>query len=147
MNDEPRRPGRPPFRPTPVQRQQVEDAAILGASQDDIARVLGIDRNTLVKYFQPELSKAALHLRIEAMGQLRRSAKKGNVSAQKKLADWSESLIAAQEQGKDQDGNPAAPKKRGVKLGKKEQAQLEAKNAGDGNEWGEDLKFDGGLPN
>ena len=56
MTDKPKnKGGRPPYQPTPDQRRQVEMMAAYGIKHEDIAGVLGIDRNTLAKHFRAEL--------------------------------------------------------------------------------------------
>jgi DNA invertase Pin-like site-specific DNA recombinase len=47
--------GRPPFVPTEQQRHTVEVLVAHGVAERVIAKVLGIDRNTLRKHFRDEL--------------------------------------------------------------------------------------------
>lgn len=54
--------GRPRFAASEKDRAFVKRMAALGASQDDIARVIGCDRNTLVKHFRQDIEDG----RIEA---------------------------------------------------------------------------------
>lgn len=120
---------------------------MLGYSLDDIGKQLGVTRQTVAKYFPEELKKASQHLLREGVELLRRSAKKGNVSAQKQLVAIASGIVGGQSMEKWQQEAAAPGKAPGAKLGKKEQAQLDAKKAGEGTEWGEDLGFEGGLPN
>jgi len=50
------------FKPTPKQRQLVEEAAGYGLKQADIARFLKCDINTLYKYFRRELDNGKFKL-------------------------------------------------------------------------------------
>lgn len=50
--------GRPPFEPTAEQRAKVEGMAACGIPQQQMALVLGIDDETLRKYFRHELDTA-----------------------------------------------------------------------------------------
>ena len=49
--------GRPKFKPTDEQRQEVSTLAKYGVRQDTIASALGIAVNTLKKYFETELEQ------------------------------------------------------------------------------------------
>ncbi len=51
--------GRPPHQPTEAGRKQVEAMSSYGIPQDDIARVIGISKNTLEKHYREELDLAA----------------------------------------------------------------------------------------
>lgn len=113
---------RPPFEPTPEQRKTVSIAAGGGMSHEQIAIGLGIDRKTLEKYFEAELSTVAYQRRLEVLDAMHHAAMKGNVSAQKAYLAL-EPAIAA----------PPAPKE--PQLGKKEKAQADAKTAAVGSEW------------
>lgn len=128
-------PGRPPFKPTAAQRRQVEELVSCGMGHTDIARALGIARETLRKYFADELAEGLARRRAEVIALLYKSARKGNVSAQKAL-----DLATARAGAQASFAEDAEPAPRPVKLGKKEQAQLDAATAGEGSEWGDDLK-------
>lgn len=55
--------GRPRFQPTEVDRRFVQRMSRLGLSHSDMATVVGCDRDTLTKYFRPEIEEG----RIEGM--------------------------------------------------------------------------------
>lgn len=134
-----------PFNPTEEMRDEVELLAACGLEHRAIASGLRINVLTLEKYFRNELDYGSPRKLHEILSMLYKSAKRGNVQAQKKLLEIVEKRATA-----DQIATWAAEKSIPVRLqpGKKEQAAMDAKTAGDGNEWGDDLKFNGGaLPN
>lgn len=109
-----KRRGRPPYKPTLVQRSTVEQMRYCGESVAVIARALKVDEDTLRKHFVEELADGHARRRKEVVGFLFASAKKGNVSAQKKLEEMGRGLDRVRDE-------PAPPK-----LGKKEAAQADA---------------------
>lgn len=119
----PRRgPGQPEHRPTIEMRQTVEEMKFCGESEDVIARALGISTPTLRKHYAVELSDGHSNRRKEVIGLLFTAARKGNVSAAKRLDEMGRIAGAA-----------SAVKAREVKppkLGKKEQAQEAAAQVG-----------------
>src|SRR5262245_26562673 len=131
---EKRKTGRPPLKPTPKQRRTVEELRSCGESADSIARALRIDVETLRKHFADELAHGHSRRRLEVVGMLFKSARGGNVSAQKHL----EHMTAAAGAEAGFIAPEDAPAKV-AKLGKKEQAQEAASTAGTGTEWGNDL--------
>lgn len=126
--DEPDKGGRPPFEPTEMQRRQVAIAAGGGMTHEAIAAALGISPPTLRKYFAQELIEMASKRRIEALNKLYRLGMKGNVSALKTYIAAGEAANAAP---------PAPPEPKPEKLGKKELADIDARTAQAGTEWGE----------
>jgi DNA-binding CsgD family transcriptional regulator len=134
--------GRPPFKPTKAQRERVKTCKAAGMTNDELALGLGIDRNTLEKHFAYELGQGATNRRQEAMDKLWQLGKGGNVSALKAyiskleedkyqippapLARKTDKQAAAEASGTDE---------KIEKLGKKEQAQVDAVNAGQNTEW------------
>lgn len=114
--------GRPAFKPTSVQRRLVTNAAASGMSHQEISIALGVSRNTLEKYFEKEISTAALRRRMEVMDAMARTALKGNVSAQKAFLAQVPTLAAP----------PVVPEK---PMGKKEQAEVAAVGAQAGTGW------------
>ncbi|MDX3932685.1 MAG: hypothetical protein QHC77_12200 [Stenotrophomonas sp.] len=124
--------GRPAFKATAVQRRLVTNAAASGMSHQEISIALGVSRNTLEKYFEKEISTAALRRRMEVMDAMARTALKGNVAAQKAFLAQTPTLAA-----------PPVPQEKPV--GKKEQANAEAVGAQAGTEW-EDLLDDKVTP-
>jgi len=117
-----RKSGRQAFAPTAAQRRKVTNAAAGGMAHEEIAIALGVCRNTLTKYFEFELSTGAMNRRAEVYDAMVRTALKGNVTAQRALLAMTPTLAAP----------PAETEK---PLGKKEQANADAKTAADGTEW------------
>ena len=60
MSKQPNKGGRPCFAPTDKQRGQVEAMTAYGATEEDIAMVVGISRPTLRKHFRKELDVGAV---------------------------------------------------------------------------------------
>lgn len=134
LSDEPptRGRGRPPYQPTKTLRLTVERMCSVGDSHDTIARALGIDSDTLRKYYPDELLNGASRRRREVVELVYAGAKKGNASLIKRIEEMtrvSSAVVDAED----------APRARQPKLGKKEAAQQDALTAGAGNEWGDDL--------
>lgn len=95
-------------------------------SHEEIAIGLGITRPTLEKHFAHELSTGAYQKRLEVIDAMHRSAKKGNVAAQKAYVSMTPRVAAP----------PApAPAGKASKVGKKEQAEADAQGAQTGTEW------------
>lgn len=126
------KPGRPAFKPTPVQRRKVSIAAGAGMVHEEIALGLGIARNTLEKYFEQELSVGAYSRRLEVLDAMHRTAVKGNVAAQKAYVALTPALAA-----------PPTPAEK--PKGKKAQAQDDAEGAARGTDW-DDLLPPGVTP-
>lgn len=117
--------GRPPFKPTPKQREQVMNMIATGANLTETAAVIGIDTDTLNKYFPEEIATAKARKRCEWISWLVGSAKptgenKGNVAAQKALL----TLVVLDDPAPGEDARP-----RTGQLGKKEVAQKQAESA------------------
>lgn len=129
--------GRPSFKPTAAQRRKVEELRSVGMSKDDVAAVLGVTRPTLDKHFEVELQVGAAKKRAEVVSFLYKSARGGNVSAQKKLEEMTR-VTLAEEANTRIDSRQASPSS---KLGKKATQELEAQTAGQGTPWGDDLVF------
>jgi hypothetical protein len=117
--------GRPPFQPTEEQRRTVSIAAGGGMSHEVIAISLGIDRKTLEKHFEAELSTVAYQRRVEVIEAMHMSALKGNVSAQRAYLQLEPALAVPP------DGAEGKPKP----VGKKEQADADAKTAAANSAW------------
>lgn len=131
--------GRPQFKPTPKLKTQVERRIAVGWTQIDIAAEIGIDVKTLNVHFADQLTHGLARKRGEALDLLWRSARGGNVSAQRTLA-------AMQTPTPGEKSELVADKiERAVRLGKKEIAQQEAETAGAGTDWGDDLVPGKGL--
>lgn len=95
-------------------------------SHEEIAIALGVARNTLEKYFDGELSVGAYKRRAEVMEAMHKAALKGNVAAQKAFVAMTPMVAAPPVEA-------AEPKPE--KLGKKEQADVDAKGAEQGTSW------------
>jgi hypothetical protein len=116
--------GRPPYSPTIESRQMVEEMKFCGESENTIARALRIDVDTMRKHFADELAYGHASRRREIVSLLFKSARDGNVSAQKKLEEMGRVAGAAAEiDRRGQAPTPPAP----PKLGKKEQQLVDAK--------------------
>ena len=76
---------RPAFEPTDEQRKQVEAMAGFGIPQVDIAKVIGISKPTLEKYFRGELD----------VGSVKATAKVAQSLFKKATSDGSQSVTAA----------------------------------------------------
>jgi len=87
--------GRPSYRPSIEDRQTVEELKFVGESDNTIARALGIDPDTLRKHFAGELADGHSQRRKEVIGLLFKSARDGNVAAQKKLEEMGKAAGAA----------------------------------------------------
>jgi hypothetical protein len=107
-----------------------------GESESTIAKSIGVDVDTLRKHCATELDSGFSNRRREVIGLLYKSARSGNVTAQKRLEEMTRLVGAAEEFAKGDD-KPAQP--RPVRLGKKEVQQEQALNAGVNSEWGDDL--------
>jgi len=126
--------GRPEFKVTDALRRQVAIAAGGGMSHEEIAIAVGCSRNTLEKHFEAELSEGALKRRFDVMQALYRAAtgkaKRVNVTAAKLYL--ATPAAAAPPPAKPQEGDAAKEK-----LGKKEQAERDARKAAEGTQWGD----------
>lgn len=127
-------PGRPRFVPTEDQRLQVEQMVGAGMSELDMAGALRVARETLRQHFAEELRAGRAKCRAEVIHLLFRSARAGNVAAQKHLEVLTARAIA------EAAFTEAEPTEKGSKLGKKEQAAQAATTAGEGTDWGDDLE-------
>jgi hypothetical protein len=121
---------RPTFKPTQAQRKRVAIAAGAGMSHEEIAIGLQIARGTLEKHFESELSVGAYSKRMDTLEAMFKTAKAGNVAAQKAYLALTPRVSAP-------------PERKVPKRGKKEQAQVDAATAHVGNDWEELLKAPG----
>lgn len=69
--------GRPPHFPTDKTRNQVEAMSSYGIPQEDISKVLGITRNTLIKHYRRELDVAEAKANAMVAGQLYKNCMSG----------------------------------------------------------------------
>lgn len=71
----------PAHKPTSDQRKMVEAMSAYGIPQDDISAVVGIDRNTLAKYYRQELDQASAKANAKVAERLYDRAINGDVKA------------------------------------------------------------------
>ena len=121
------------FVPTKAQREKVKLYLAGGISEPVVAHRLGISQNTLRKHFADELEFGRDMKRADNLERLEKAATKGNVSAMKHL-DAKFATVSAE-------NSFTAPAPRSSDVGKKEQAQAAAKDAGQGTGWGDDLSI------
>lgn len=122
---------RPSFKPTPFMRRKVAAAAGAGMSHEEIAIGLGLARNTLEKHFARELTEGAYARRLEVVLAMHAAAKRGNVAAAKQYLSMTPRVAAPPlPVGEAESAAPPTPK-----LGKKEQAQVDAVSAHKGTDW------------
>jgi hypothetical protein len=141
--------GRPVHFVTPENRNKVSMLLALGWTNERIANALGISQPTLRKNYFHELKRKLLARdmmdakRIEKLWQL--GMEKDNVAALKefaRLVEQQDAKNAARNFAGDDDYDDDTPKTE--KVGKKEQAQLDAEAIGAGSDgWDSDLAFRG----
>ena len=87
--------GRPPHLPTSDTRNKVYMLSTVGTRHEDIASVLGITHDTLVKYYKEELDNGRIEANASVAETLFKQAKEGNTTAMifwlKSRARWKES--------------------------------------------------------
>lgn len=136
--------GRPPHVATNENRNKVKLLLALGWNNERIASALFITLPTLRRYYFSELkAREVMRDRMDARIAERlwqEGVEKGNVGAIKefrKLVERNDAMVGQREFYEGQRDKPAKE----PKLGKKEQAALAAKTAGEGTGWGNDLKI------
>jgi DNA-binding XRE family transcriptional regulator len=77
----PRKSGHPPHEPTKATRDTVQMHTMVGTTQADIARIIGIDEKTLRKYYRNELDLAKARANATIGGALFNKAKAGDTTA------------------------------------------------------------------
>jgi hypothetical protein len=86
--------GRPPHLPNEDTRIKVYTLSTVGTRHEDIASVLGISHDTLVKYYKEELDKGRIEANASVAETLFKQAKEGNTTAMifwlKSRAKWKE---------------------------------------------------------
>ena len=86
--------GRPPFKPTDEQREQVIALSSNGLPHIQISRIIGCAPKTLRKHFREELNIGKIQANAKVAGALYQSALNGNVKAQtfwlKTVSGWQE---------------------------------------------------------
>ncbi|QGH72216.1 putative DNA binding domain [Caudoviricetes sp.] len=95
MIEESRKAGRPPHLPNADTRNKVYMLSTVGTRHEDIASVLSISHDTLVKYYKEELDKGRIEANASVAETLFKQAKEGNTTAMifwlKSRARWKES--------------------------------------------------------
>lgn len=125
--------GRPAYEPTAEARRQVEIWAGGGMSHPEICNCLGISPPTLRKYFEQELTAGAAKRKGEVIDAMYRTALAGNVSAQKAFLNRADMIAPKAARVQDEPKPAKTPR-----LGKKEQAELEAQlPASEYGDWGD----------
>jgi hypothetical protein len=140
MDDtEKRGPGQPAHKPTRANREDVRHLKAAGISEPVIADKLGIAQNTLRLHYADDLAYGRDVTKSDLTKLLHKAAKKLSIPAIKTLFEQIGKAevkdIGRQLGGQDQPRTPAPPK-----LGKKEQADLRARSAGQETGWGNDLR-------
>ena len=86
--------GRPSYEPTDVLRDKVKTLAAVGTRYEDIASLLDISDDTLVKYYKKELDEGRIQANAAIAQTLYNQAKAGNTAAMifwlKSRARWKE---------------------------------------------------------
>jgi hypothetical protein len=86
--------GRPPFKPTDEQREQVITLSSNGLPHIQISRIIGCAPKTIRKHFREELNIGKIQANAKVAGALYHSALNGNVKAQtfwlKTVSGWQE---------------------------------------------------------
>lgn len=114
-------------------RHSVSIAAGGGMSHEEMSIALGISRPTLEKHFELELATGSLKKRMDILKAMHTAAKKGNVAAQKAYLSLTPTPAVPAPL---QPSAPAAtPIAKPVVLGKKDQANEDAKTAAQGTSW------------
>ncbi len=130
---------RPEHKPTAATRRRVSVAAGGGMTHEAIALALKISEPTLRKHYADELAAGAHGRRMDVLEKLYTSARRGSTSAARAyLAHQAQFTPLAE--GQLQDGGKGSKAPKPVKVGKKEQAQVDAVGAESGTDW------DGILP-
>lgn len=135
--------GRPRFTPTQRDRNKVRLLLALGWQTSRIASAIEVSVPTLHKYFRAELrDRDAMRDRLDArrFEVTAEEALKGNITAMRELNRMVEQsdLMLARGRVPPHAGEEEPKPER---LGKKAAALREAEEAGDGSDWGDDLKF------
>ena len=104
--------GRPPHLPNADTRIKVYTLSTVGTRHEDIASVLNISHDTLVKYYKEELDKGRIEANASVAETLFKQAKEGNTTAMifwlKSRAKWKET--SQHEISGNPDGSPVEVK-------------------------------------
>lgn len=108
----PKKRGRPPHLPNADTRKQVYELSRVGTRYEDIAEVLSISDDTLVKHYKKELKLGRIEANAAIAGTLFEKAKNGDTSSMifwlKSRAQWKETQ--KHEHAGDPDGEPVTVK-------------------------------------
>ncbi|OAS26297.1 hypothetical protein A5481_06170 [Methylobacterium platani] len=124
---------------------QVEQMVAAGERRETIARAVGCTVAELEVRFADELEHGAARRRAEIIDIMWRKAREGHPGSIKELVEMTGAAVAERSfldgaDATDEDDEPSAqPAARRRRLGKKEQALVDAEGAGSGTEWGDDL--------
>jgi DNA-binding transcriptional ArsR family regulator len=141
---EPRDAGRPEHVPTDENRNKIMMLLVFKKTNAEIAKALGLSQPTLRKHYLQQLDQrklARLQLDATRWAALYAKVLAGDVGAMKELgkvleahdrAELAANFGADTHRRREQEPRP-------VKRGKKEQAQVDAENAGADSDWGDDL--------
>lgn len=124
--------GRPEHKPTPASRKKIILRAANNWSQKNMALELGITVPTLTKHYMIEIETGWVRMCGENLDRLSKSAKNGNVSAQKFLQarlDRSNPDFATPDGSAEENGESAQT---GAYVSKKATAQARAEEADKG---------------
>lgn len=128
--------GRPEFEPSSQQREDVKLCKADNWSDERIAQLLGISRNTLLKYFADELDRGADLVRIQVLRHLKAASAKGSRPAAEAILNLP-GMVAPLERLPVPESDAPPPADR---VGKKEQANRDALTAHEGTSWSQILK-------
>lgn len=121
-------PGRPAHQPADQERRQVEAMASHGIPEADIAAAIGIGRSTLRKHYAHELGTGHIRANSAVAQSLFKKATGTGPGAVTAAIFWLKCRAGWREYPE--------------LVGKKEQAQRAAREAGQGDsEWGDDLQW------
>lgn len=139
----PRADGRKRWQPSQQNRDDARLLIAAGTPHAVIAARLGISPPTFARAFRDEIANAYHTERAAILMDMRRTARRGNVAAQKALA---EILDRAELERIENDVMRPKEEKPPKPLGKKEQADLDAESVMDDPIWGNLLPADADTP-
>jgi hypothetical protein len=120
-----------PHRPTDKDRDLVKTLSGIGLPQHDICAILKIDKKTLHKYYRIEIDLGLAEANAKIAKTLFDMATKGNVAA---AIFWAKARMGWREKHYDGVAEEAED------FGKKEMRKRDARDAGAGTDWGDDLR-------
>ena len=122
--------GRQAHQPTPQTKRQVELMAGFGNTEDEISRILGVSKPTLRLHYAEELETGHIKATNAVAANLFKQATKDDPKSVQAAQFWLRCRAGWSEYAP-----PQKPKLDPV--GKKEQAEIDALAAHEGNEWGD----------